>query len=410
MSEKNIYKRIGVMGGTFDPIHNGHLAVAEAARRDFGLERVVFIPTGMAPHKNNKLITSASQRFEMTVLATSGNDYFDVSKMEIERRQASYTVDTLEELQLIYGKKTKLYFIAGADSLAEILTWKSPERIFRLCSLITAPRPGIGAEIFNRHAETARKRGANICVLSAPPLDISSTDIRRRIQIERPVRYLLPDAVEGYIKNYRLYRGDGFDMEEAERRVSASLSDKRWAHTVGAINESVRLAEIYGVDRRKAYIAAVFHDWAKEMPPGEKLANCERWGIRLDSATRSQIDLAHGLLSAEMARLEFNVEDPEILNAIRYHTTGREHMSTLDKILLTADCIEPSRKKYDGLESIREMAPVDLDKAAAMTLEMKIDFTVSKDQEVHPLSIKALDEASRIWTAAALIDKGDYNG
>jgi len=394
--------RIGVMGGSFDPIHNGHLAVAEAARRKFGLERVIFIPTGKSPHKNSSVMTPSAQRFEMTLLAVSGNDNFDVSKIEIERPGASYTADTLSELRRQYGKKARLYFIAGADSMSEIFTWRAPGRIFELCSIIAVSRPGVDAGLLNSQIEKARGAyGAAIYTLDMPLLEISSTDIRKRVQIGQPIRYLTPEAVEQYIKKYRLYREDPYDMEAAEGWVCSLLSDKRWLHTMGVVSEAVRLSEIYGANRRKAYITSVFHDCAKEMPAGEKLRNCEKWGIPLDSVMRSQIDLAHGLLSAEMARLEFNVDDPEILNAIRYHTTGCGQMSLLDKILLTADCIEPHRKGYAWLEDIRGAAPNDLDKAVALALRMKIAYTKSKNQEVHPLSIKALEEIE---------NKGDFYG
>jgi nicotinate-nucleotide adenylyltransferase len=381
------------MGGTFDPIHNGHLAVAEGARRQFGLDSVLFVPTGKAPHKNNSAISPGALRYEMAALSVSGNLYFDVSKIEIERAGASYTVDTLTELKRLYGKKTKIFFIAGADAMTEMFTWKSPERIFDLCSIIAAGRPEVDGEALNRQLTLARERyGAKIYTLKTPPLAISSSDIRNRVQVERPVKYLLPETVELYIKKHGLYRGDRYDMEEAERWVSSRLSDKRWRHTMGVAEDSVRLAEIYGVNRRKAYITAVFHDCAKELPAAEKLRRCDERGIRLDSVMRSQPDLAHGLLSAEIAKTEFNIEDPEILNAIRFHTTGCEQMSLLDKILLTADCTEPNRINIAGIDAIREAALIDLDKATALCLRMKIAYTELKKQAVHPFSVKALRE------------------
>jgi nicotinate-nucleotide adenylyltransferase len=380
------------MGGSFDPIHNGHLAAAEAARRNFGLDSVLFIPAGKAPHKNDGAVTRAARRFEMTALAVAGNLYFEASSIEIERPGVSYTADTLDEIKWRHGKKTKLFFIAGADAVAEMFTWKSPERVFKACSVIAAARPGVAGETLDRQIAAARERyGARIFMLETPPLAISSTDIRRRIQIERPVRYFLPEIVEQYINQRRLYRDDRYDMEAAERRVSSKLSDKRWRHTMGVIDDSVRLAEIYGINRRKAYITAVFHDCAKELSSEEKLRRCDELGIQLDNITRSQPDLAHGPLSAEIARTEFNVDDPEILNAIRFHTTGCEQMSLLDKILLTADCTEPNRN-HAGIEEIRKTALINLDKATALCLRMKIAYTESKRQMVHPLSLKALKE------------------
>ena len=386
-----LQERIGIMGGTFDPIHNGHLAAAEAARRYLGLKNVIFIPSGKAPHKDNNFITSGALRYEMTSLAVSSNRYFDVSNIEIGRAGASYTVDTLIELKERFGK-AKIFFIAGADAMTEMFTWKSPERIFELCSIVVLSRPGLDAALLNRHVTDAGERfGAKIYLLRIPGLEISSSDIRRRIQVEQPVKYLIPEIVEQYINKCRLYRNDTYDMESAERRISSELSGKRWRHTMGVVEHAVRLAEIYGFNRRKAYIAAIFHDCAKEMPGREKLKRCNEWGIALDNIMRSQVDLAHGLLSAEKAKLEFNIDDPEILNAIRYHTTGREQMSLLDKILLTADCIEPNRNGILELEDIRRAADVDLDKAVAIALRMKIAFTNSKKQAVHPLSIQALD-------------------
>ena len=387
------YKRVGIMGGTFDPIHNGHLAAAEAARRNFGLERVFFIPTGKAPHKNNMFITPGAQRYGMTSLACASNKYFDVLSIEIERAGPSYTSDTLVELRRRFGHQAIIYFIAGADAMSEMNMWKAPERIYKNCSVIAVSRPGLNTELLNQQITTAGERfGAKIHVLHMPALDISSSDIRKRTQIEQPIKYLLPEIVEQYINKQRLYRNDFYDMEEAERRISSALSDKRWHHTIGVVKEAVRLSEIYGVNRRKAYITAIFHDYAKEMPSKEKLRYCDERGISLDNVMRSHIDLAHGLISAEKAKTEFNIDDPEILNAIRFHTTGCEQMSLLDKILLAADYMEPNRKGFKGIEEIRKVLSVDLDKASALTLKMKIAYTISKKQAVHPLSIKALED------------------
>ena len=392
-----MHERIGIMGGTFDPIHNGHLAAAEAARRNFGLSTVIFIPSGKAPHKDNAFITPGALRYEMTSLAVDGNKYFNVSNIEVARVGASYTVDTLTELKGSLCKNAKIFFIAGADAMTEMFMWKTPKRIFEMCTLIVLSRPGVNAALLNRHVTAAIERfGAKIHVLKIPGLEVSSSDIRRRIQIEQPVRYLIPDVVEQYINNRRLYRNDPYDMESAELRISSGLSDKRWRHTRGVVEDAVRLAEIYGFSRRKAYITAICHDCAKEMPAGEKLKRCDEWGISLDNIMRYQIDLAHGLLSAEKAKLEFKIDDPEILHAIRFHTTGCAQMSLLDKILLTADSTEPNRKGIAGLSDIRAAAAVDLDKAVILALKAKIAYTESKKQAVHPLSIKALEDMENI--------------
>ena len=385
--------RIGIMGGTFDPIHNGHLAVAETARRNFGLGRVIFIPAGTTPHKDNNLITSSVHRYGMTSLAISSNKYFGISDMEIERNGASYTADTILELKHMLGKGVKLYFITGADTMTEMFMWKTPEVIFRNCSIITVFRPGSDDEaLFSHVSDSKDKYGAKIHVLRMPALEISSSEIRKRIEIERPVKYLLPEVVEQYINQHRLYRNDTYDMESAEQAISSELSGKRWRHTMGVVDEAVRLAEIYGTSRRKAYIAAIVHDYAKEMLISEKSHFCEEWGIPLDDIMRSQIDLAHGLISAEKAKMEFKIEDQEILNAISFHTTGCEQMSLLDKILIVADCIEPNRAANPDISAIRDAALNNLNKAVVLALEMKIAFAASKKHMIHPLSNKVIKE------------------
>jgi len=387
--------RIGIMGGTYDPIHNGHLAVAEAARRHFGLGRIIFIPAGITAHKNNRLITPSVHRFEMTSLAVSSNKYFDVTDIEIKRSGASYTADTILELKHMLGKGAKLYFITGADTMTEMFMWKTPEVIFKNCNVITVFRPGSDDETLYRHVSDSRdKYGAKIHVLRMPALEISSSSIRKRIEIERPVRYLLPEIVEEYISQHRLYRNDSYDMEFAEQAISSALSGKRWRHTMGVVDEAVRLAEIYGLSRRKAYVAAVVHDYAKEMPVGEKLHRCKEWGIPLDDIMHLQVDLAHGFLSAEKAKMEFKIDDQEILKAISFHTTGCEQMSLLDKILIVADCIEPNRTV--NISAVREAALTNLNKAVILALEMKIAFAVSKKQLIHPLSNKAIRHLKKI--------------
>jgi len=381
------------MGGTYDPIHNGHLAVAEAARRHFGLGRVIFVPAGLTAHKDNSLITPSVHRFRMTSHAIGSNKYFDISDMEINRKGASYTADTILELKHMLGKEAKLYFITGADTMTEMFMWKTPEVIFGNCNVITVYRPGSDDETLYSHiADSRDKYGAKIHVLRMPALEISSSGIRKRIEIERPVRYLLPEIVEQYISQHRLYRDDLYDMESAEQAISSVLSGKRWRHTMGVVDEAVRLAEIYGLSRRKAYVAAVMHDYAKEMPASEKLHRCEEWDIPLDDIMRSQVDLAHGFLSAEKAKMEFKIDDQEILKAISFHTTGCEYMSQLDKILIVADCIEPNRAVIPGISAIRDAALTNLNKAVVLAIEMKIAFASSRKQLIHPLSNKALKE------------------
>jgi nicotinate-nucleotide adenylyltransferase len=201
------FKRIGIMGGTFDPIHFGHLVAAEAARDSFELERVFFVPSGNPPHKKDYLVTDAEHRYLMTNLAVAANPFFEVSSVEIERKGYSYSIDTVTEFYNKYKDHAELYFITGADAVLEILTWKNVERVTELCSLIAATRPGTHLEELHSFIRTLPiKIGQKIHIMEVPALAISSTDIRRRVASNRTIKYLLPDAVEQYIVKKGLYQ------------------------------------------------------------------------------------------------------------------------------------------------------------------------------------------------------------
>jgi nicotinate-nucleotide adenylyltransferase len=204
-------RKIGIMGGTFNPIHYGHLVTAEEALIQFHLERVIFIPTGEPPHKTTGKIASPEDRYLMTVMATASNREFYVSRIEIDKKGKSYTIDTLRELKKIYGKDSELFFITGADAILEILTWKDTEEIITLCKFIAATRPGyniskmedLKKRLFNEKVEMAEQC---LFIMEIPALAISSTDIRNRIKSNRPIKYLLPESVSSYLLKNDLYK------------------------------------------------------------------------------------------------------------------------------------------------------------------------------------------------------------
>jgi nicotinate-nucleotide adenylyltransferase len=205
MNKGNL-KRIGVMGGTFDPIHFGHLVLAETVRESMKLDRILFIPTGDPPHKQDQPVTSAAQRMEMVKLAIDDNRDFLCSDMEVKRPGYSYTVDTLERLREEYGDGCQLFFITGADAIIEILSWKNVERISKLCTFVAAARPGINQEKLSNFLEDLPEYLYNkIHVTQVPALQISSTAIRKKTTAGKTIRYLLPDNVERYIRENGLY-------------------------------------------------------------------------------------------------------------------------------------------------------------------------------------------------------------
>jgi nicotinate-nucleotide adenylyltransferase len=195
-------RRLGVMGGTFDPIHHGHLVTAEEALVQFGLDEVIFVPTGQPWMKEGRDVSPAEDRYLMTVIATASNPRFTVSRIEIDRDGPTYTVDTLRALGT-ENPDAELYFITGADAMLEIFEWKDPDEVLSHAHFIAATRPGYDLARFDATAST---RHPNVSVMNVPALAISSTDIRRRVREGRPIRYLVPEGVKSYIEKAGIYR------------------------------------------------------------------------------------------------------------------------------------------------------------------------------------------------------------
>jgi len=192
-------KKKGIMGGTFDPIHYGHLVTAEEVRDYFDLEEVVFVPSARPPHKIGQEISDPEHRYLMVVLATVTNPYFRVSRVEIERPGPSYSIDTVRYFKKIWGEDTEIFFITGADAFAQISNWNNPAELLSLCTFVAASRPG-----YRLRLEGSLQGKIEVIEVSA--LAISSSEIRRRVKRGESIKYLLPEAVENYIYKHGLYR------------------------------------------------------------------------------------------------------------------------------------------------------------------------------------------------------------
>lgn len=197
--------RLGIMGGTFDPIHYGHLVTAEQAREALALDLVLFMPAGSPAFKQDREVTSPEDRYAMTVLATAANPSFYASRFEIDRPGVTYTVDTLKALRSAYPESVHLYFITGADAIIDIVTWHDAAEIASLATLIAATRPGY--DIRQAQARIAASGiDFDVRYIQIPALAISSTNIRDRVRLGKSVRYLTSESVMGYINKNRLYR------------------------------------------------------------------------------------------------------------------------------------------------------------------------------------------------------------
>jgi nicotinate-nucleotide adenylyltransferase len=196
------------MGGTFDPVHHGHLVCASEVASLFGLDEVVFVPTGQPAFKHGPDVSPAEDRYLMTVIATASDPRFTVSRIDMDRAGTTYTIDTLHDLRAERGADVEMFFITGADALMEILTWRSVEELFSLAHFVGATRPGFAM------SDAAFPVGA-VSLVEIPALSISSSDCRARVARGAPIRYLVPDGVAEYVEKRHLYRRDAASAETA---------------------------------------------------------------------------------------------------------------------------------------------------------------------------------------------------
>jgi nicotinate-nucleotide adenylyltransferase len=202
-------RRVGILGGTFDPVHYGHLVIAEEVYATLQLTEVVFIPAGQPPHKTNVGITAAEHRLKMLELAIVSNPHFTISRVDLDRPGPSYTVDTLQMLRKLWGEHTDIYFIIGGDSFEDLLSWYDPSGILEhLTHLVAVRRPGYSKSETYYDSLEARLPGIKkrLLVVDTPQLNISATDLRKRVAEGRPIKYQTPESVESYIVQYGLYR------------------------------------------------------------------------------------------------------------------------------------------------------------------------------------------------------------
>lgn len=194
------------MGGTFDPIHHGHLVAASEVADSFALDEVIFVPTGQPWQKTDRVISPAEDRYLMTVIATASNPRFTVSRVDLDRNGPTYTVDTLRDLRALYGEKVDMFFITGADALSKILSWKEADQLFELAHFIGVTRPGF-------RLTDAHLPHESVSLIQIPAMAISSTDCRDRVAAGQPIWYLVPDGVVQYITKHHLYRQPAHAMD-----------------------------------------------------------------------------------------------------------------------------------------------------------------------------------------------------
>ena len=387
--------RIGVYGGTFNPIHRGHLTAARAAADALGLEKVLLIPDNLPPHKALPAGSATGEdRLEMCRLTAGEVPGMEVLDLELRRSGPSYTSDTLAELHAQYPDD-ELWLLVGSDMFLSLQEWHEPERILSLAGIAAFHRTrGDETERFaQQKANLEQIYGARVALLENPDVvEISSTELRVQLAQGRG-RSLLTEAVCGYVLRRGLY-GTHADLKhltpEELRPIALSfLKPKRMPHVLGTEHEAAVLARRYGADVTSARIAALLHDCTKKLSMEEQLALCEQYGIALDELERKNLKLLHAKTGAAIARDLFGVSD-EIYWAIYWHTTGKADMTKLEKVIYLADYIEPSRD-FPGVEKLRRAVHADLEHGLLMALEDSIEEMRQRGNPVHPNTVEARD-------------------
>ena len=369
-------ERIGIFGGSFHPIHNGHLLLARHAMEVLSLDRVLFVIDRIPPHKELDGGATTEDRLALLRLALADQPGFYPETMELYREGKSYSFDTLTDLHA-REPNAKLFFLMGSDMLRSFATWHRPDGISRLATLVCTERAGqSGGE-----AETARQLSAQFgteIILLDSVSELSSTTVRERIHDALPIDDLVPESVALEIYVRGLYQPP--EIRRLYDLLRPTLKESRMRHTAGVLMTALRLAAANGVDPCKARVAALLHDCAKYLPAEEL--------YRRSSDPNPVLPVLHAEAGAQLAAERYGVTDPEILQAIRLHTTGDADMTTLDKVIYLADMIEPGRS-YPGVDDLR--AEPDLNKATLLALRRTMEYVKIRGFAAHPASLRAMN-------------------
>lgn len=390
--------RIGIYGGTFDPIHRGHMAAAQTAAAMLKLDKLLLIPAGIPPHKALPDGSApAKDRLAMTEIAADRLGLkipVEVLDLELRREGKSFTSDTLRTLREQYPED-ELWLLMGTDMFLTLQTWHEPEVILSMAKVCAFGRTEQdGEELFApQRAYLAETYGADMVTITLPGLvDVSSTELRARLRAgQRPEE--LDESVYGYILLNGLY-GTNADLHhlnwEDLRACSYSMiRSKRIPHVRGCEEEAVRLARVWGEDEDIARAAAILHDCTKYLELDEQLYLCHKYGIMLDELEQRAVKLLHSKTGAGVARHMFGMPDA-VYDAIFWHTTGKADMTMMEKILYIADYMEPNRD-FDGVERLRELVYTDISAACLLGLEMSIEDLNSRGNPVHNNTQEAYD-------------------
>lgn len=364
--------KTGIFGGAFDPLHNSHIEMAEKAL-DYGMDKVVFLPSGLPPHKNCNV--SFRQRIEMLEEGLKDIKDFSVCTLEYELGGVNYACDVLPKLKEIYGE---IVYIIGGDSLIDLNKWKNPQQVIKLCPLLVFPRADREKE-FDAALKYWREKGADITVADYVPDAVSSTCLRYLINMDKTDG--LPPAVANYIKRNNLYS----KYVPTARKLREEVLPKTYDHIARTVECALRLNFEcrLALDNDEVFLSAMLHDCAK-------LRSRQPHDISCVPSDCVGSEVEHQFLGAVIAKEEYGIDDVKIIDAIRCHCTGKPDMNNLDKLIFCADMLESARD-FSGVEELRKLIRSDFETGFRACLKRSYDYLVEKNCEIYPLTQQAVE-------------------
>lgn len=368
-------KKIAIFGGTFNPVHVEHKRIVESAIEELGLDKVIVVPTNQPPHKKTELATSFD-RINMLKLCFLGNEKVEISDFEITNGGTSYTYLTLEHFKNVY-KDTKLFFLVGGDMLVDFKNWRNPERILGCCELAVFGREDfivdkkVESEIFKS------KYNKSFLTLKYQGKKLSSTEIR----ILSALGLSLEGKVEPKVEKY-IIDNDIYSLSDASELVKKTLPKKRLVHTALVTVCALKKAKELNLDREKVITACLLHDVAKYID--YKTVD----GFLLPKGVPEPV--IHAFLGAYIAENHLKIQDQEVIDAIRYHTSGKAKMSDLAKLLFVADMIEPGRD-YEGVEYLRSLYETDFEKCFRECIKEETVHLINKKAVIYEETLNAYE-------------------
>ncbi len=377
-------QKLGVLGGTFDPIHAGHIALAREALRCGGLDGVIILPMARPAHREAD--AKAADRLAMCRLAVEDEKDLLLSQAGMNAG-VKYTWDTVAPLRREFPK-TEFVFLIGADKLVNLPYWYQADKLFAQCRFLCFSRSGVAAD---EALEKARQAGARIEMMPEFRTPYSASMIRLQTAQYQDAPGLNPKVL-AFMAQHGLYQPDFVP------KLKTMMNPHRFQHTLGVRKEAVRLAGIHGLPVQKAALAGLLHDCAKGMSLKEMTRLAREEHLDVSEATLASGALLHAPVGAFLAKKEFGVRDEDVLNAIRSHTVGRVGMSRLEMCVFVADATEEGREEYAGLAELRRLSDLSLPAAVYRSFQLTQEYLIETNRLFEPSSLQTMAYVKGLMT------------